>query len=99
MLRELIVTNGGSKPRVVLAATHDVELVDLLADLYVAHYFGDEIGVHGLTFDHRLRAGRATTRNAIALLGLYGAPGGLITTAIACAERLDRERGRTTPGR
>jgi len=45
----------------------------------------------GLTFDHRLRSGRATSRNAIVLLRLNGAPPALV-------ERAERNVGRrSTP--
>ena len=62
-------------------------------------HFGDATGEGGLTFDHRLQQGRATTRNAIALLRLYGAPQGLIVRALACAADLDRQRGTTIVSR
>jgi len=41
----------------VLAATHDGELVDLLAPLYAAYHFGDAVGDSGLIFGHRLQPG------------------------------------------
>ena len=53
----------------------------------------------GLVFDHRLVPGQATTRNAIALLRLHGAPEALTTSALACAAELDRQRGTTVVGR
>ena len=49
----------------------------------------------GLVFDHRLRPGPATSRNAIALLRIHGAPQTLLDRALACASTLDRERGIT----
>jgi DNA mismatch repair ATPase MutS len=93
VLRELLVPGGRTSVHVALAATHDGELVDLLPDVYTAHHFGDELGPGGLEFDHRLRPGPATTRNAIALLRLHGAPEGLVARAVACAQALDRQRG------
>jgi DNA mismatch repair ATPase MutS len=99
VLQELVAGSGGPKPHVVLAATHDGELVDLLPDRYAAHHFGDAIGPAGLTFDHRLKPGPATTRNAIALLQLHGAPEALIRRALTCAETLDRQRGTSLAGR
>src|SRR6185503_2714508 len=85
VLRELIAGPDRPKPHVALAATHDAELVDLLSDIYTACHFGDAVGADGLAFDHRLQPGRATTRNAIALLRLHGAPEALITRALTCA--------------
>jgi DNA mismatch repair ATPase MutS len=77
----------------VLAATHDGELVELLAERYAAFHFGDAVADDGLVFDHRLRPGPASTRNAIALLRLHGAPASLVRDALACAAVLDAERG------
>ena len=99
VLRELLVRGGRTSTHVALAATHDGELVELLPEVYSAHHFGDELGPNGLEFDHRLQAGPATTRNAIALLRLHGASDDLIARALACAEALDRQRGVTLRGR
>jgi hypothetical protein len=94
VLQELLVANSGaSKPHIVFAATHDGELVDLAA-AYDAYHFGDAIGPDGLMFDYRLQGGAATTRNAIALLRLHGAPQTLVNRAVTTAEMLDRQRGR-----
>lgn len=99
VLQELIAGSGRQKPHLVIAATHDAELVDLLAPAYRSHHFGDSIAADGLTFDHQLRPGPATTRNAIALLRLHGAPEDLIRRALASAAMLDRQRGTTMQGR
>ena len=99
VLRELLRSDRHAPLHVVLAATHDSELVDLLAPLYAAHHFGDAVGDNGLIFDHRLQPGRATTRNAIALLRLHGAPETLVTAALSRAAALDRERGNALLGR
>lgn len=40
VLRELVTDANRQKPHVVLAATHDAELVDLLSDIYAAYHFG-----------------------------------------------------------
>jgi DNA mismatch repair ATPase MutS len=96
VLRELLLNRPDhEKHHVALAATHDGELVDLLADAFDAWHFGDSIGPDGLAFDHRLRTGPATSRNAIALLRLSGAPETLVHRATKSADRLDRERGVT----
>jgi hypothetical protein len=95
VLQQLIGNARGAKPHIVLAATHDSELVELTSHAFDAYHFGDALGPEGLTFDHRIQHGPATTRNAIALLALHGAPEGLLTQAIATAEMLDRQRGIT----
>lgn len=80
-------------------ARDDGELVDLLTDTYAAVHFGDAVGDNGLVFDHRLRPGPATTRNAIALLRIHGAPNALLARASECAALLDVHRGATLLGR
>jgi len=100
VLAELVAGDyGHRKPHIALAATHDAELVDLLAESFDPYHFGDSMGPEGLVFDHVLKSGRATTRNAIALLRLHGAPESLIQRATASAGRLDRERGLTVESR
>ena len=83
---------GPDRPHVVLAATHDAELVELLRERYEVFHLGDALGPNGLTFDYRLTPGPATSRNAIALLKLNGAPESLIADAFERAVELDRQR-------
>jgi DNA mismatch repair ATPase MutS len=85
VLTELLVDATDVRPHIVLAATHDGELVDLLRGSYAAYHFGDAIGPNGLTFDYHLLPGPATTRNAITLLQLQGAPESLVNRALARA--------------
>ena len=91
VLRTLLQQNH---PHVVLAATHDGELVELLHDTYVVFHLGDAIGPDGLSFDYHLTPGPATSRNAIALLKLNGAPESLVTHAMSRAAELDQRRAR-----
>jgi DNA mismatch repair ATPase MutS len=96
VLQQLLQTAGGAPAsHVVLAATHDRELVDLTAATYAVCHFGDSVGAEGLTFDYRLQPGPATSRNAIALLRLSGAPETLLQQAETTAAELDRVRGDT----
>jgi hypothetical protein len=87
-----LITPG--KAHVVLAATHDGELVELLCDDYAVCHFGDAIGPDGLVFDYHVTSGPATSRNAIALLRLNGAPESLVARALARAAALDVQRQR-----
>jgi hypothetical protein len=83
-----------NQAHVIVTATHDGELVDLLRHSYVSYHFSDSLGPTGLVFEYRLQPGPATTRNAITLLKLHGAPDGLVSRALARAAELDRERSR-----
>ena len=83
--------DGSPAPHVVLAATHDQELVALVTGWYVAYHFADSIDDEGLAFDYQLQPGVASKRNAIRLLKMRGAPEPLITRAIRRAAALDRQ--------
>jgi len=89
VLRALVSTADPGGSTVVLTATHDGELVEMLEDVYEAVHFGDRVGTEGLEFDYRLREGPATSRNAIALLRLQGAPPELVERAERTARELD----------
>jgi hypothetical protein len=84
--------DGSASPHIVLAATHDQELVDLLDGLYAPFHFTDTIDDAGLSFDYQLQPGASTTRNAIALLRLRGAPAELVARALERATELDHAR-------
>jgi hypothetical protein len=93
VLLELVSAEDGVKPHVVIAATHDAELVDLLAGCYVPCHFADRLGPQGMVFEYLLRAGPATTRNAIELLRVLDAPERVVARALARASVLDKQRG------
>lgn len=86
------------KPHVVVAATHDQELVDLLDGRYAPFHFSDAVDDAGLTFDYRLRPGPATTWNAISLLRLRGAPPELVRRAMARAQSVLAQRAGVSAG-
>jgi len=70
-----------------LAATHDVELCDLLSGVYRMFHFTEQIGAETMLFDYKLRSGPATSRNAINLLRLMGFDETLVENAHARANR------------
>ena len=79
-------------PHIVLAATHDIELAELLrGDGYELHHFREEVADGRLVFDYCLHTGPLTTRNAIRILELYDYPPELI------AEAYDAKGRRTGP--
>jgi DNA mismatch repair ATPase MutS len=65
----------------VVVATHDLELVPQLSPDFAAMHFGDRIEADRLVFDYRLHPGVASTRNAIALLQILGAPAAVVERA------------------
>ena len=54
------------------AATHDIELSYILEGIYENYHFEEKILENDVVFDYLLRGGRATSRNAIALLEMIG---------------------------
>lgn len=69
------------------AATHDVELTELLGTEYDNYHFEEEIIDGDIRFQYRLLSGKATTRNAIKLLGVMGYEESIISNAEERAER------------
>ena len=80
-----------SLPHVVIAATHDRELVDFLRDTYDACHFSDVVGSDGLSFDYRLRIGlRRTLGTRSRSLSGKGAPTSVVRRARRRAAELER---------
>lgn len=72
------------------AATHDIELSYILEKSYENYHFEEEICEKDVKFNYLLRRGRATSRNAIALLEMIGYPRRVVEGAREAA--LDFER-------
>ncbi len=58
----------------VIAATHDLELTNLVNEKYNNYHFKETIEKNDIKFDYILREGPCTTRNAIAILKHLGYP-------------------------
>ncbi|MGB7212850.1 MAG: hypothetical protein WBC97_09490 [Gemmatimonadales bacterium] len=89
VLKALLADGDDGNSHAVIVATHDGELVSMLAGLYAPVHFSETIGPEGLSFDYQCRPGPASTRTAIALLESTGAPKEVIEAARARAEELD----------
>lgn len=71
---------------ICFAATHDIELTHLLEDVYCNYHFAEEIEDNDIFFSYKILDGRATTRNAIKLLGIMGYDDRILREAEAMAE-------------
>ena len=60
------------KNALCFAATHDIELTELLKEQYDNYHFEEQVEEDDVIFDYRLREGKAMTRNAIKLLHMIG---------------------------
>lgn len=58
----------------VLAATHDIELSNLLNISFTNYHFNESIKDDSIAFDFKIKPGKANTRNAIELLRLTQFP-------------------------
>ena len=71
------------------AATHDLELTEILKNYYENVHFEESIENNDIVFPYRLQKGKATTRNAIALLSIMGYDSAITDNARAQAQRFE----------
>ena len=77
-----ILSYLNSEKNTVLVATHDIELTELLEkEHYKLYHFSEVIKSNNLFFDHEIKEGKLTTRNAIQILNIYKYPSEIITAA------------------
>ena len=74
----------------VFAATHDLELAELLKDSYDNYHFEGVLTEEDVRFDYRLKEGPSETRNAIGLLRRFSYDHAITEQAEAMAERFIR---------
>jgi hypothetical protein len=82
----------GTKNHVVLVATHDIELADMLEDRYELYNFCENVSNDKLDFDFKLKRGIVATGNAIKLLGISGYPESIVSGAAALSKQLENKR-------
>lgn len=80
-----------SKYATVVAATHDIELTELLSE-YTNYHFEEQIEEDDIKFDYKLKLGRAESRNAIAILNLMGYPNEIIEGSYKLAKDLEDKK-------
>ena len=73
------------------AATHDIELTSILEKYYSNYHFEEEVSDDDILFNYKLFKGRATSRNAIKLLGIIGYDKEIIQTSELMAEAFSRD--------
>lgn len=81
-----ILASLGTSGILCFAATHDIELTDLLGDRFDNYHFEEEVKEGDVVFNYRILSGKATTRNAIRLLELMGYDERIIRLANTQAE-------------
>ncbi|MDO5715500.1 MAG: DNA mismatch repair protein MutS [Tissierellia bacterium] len=76
----------------VIAATHDIELTELLDREYQNFHFEEQIIQQDIVFDYQLKKGPATSRNAIAILASKNYPKEIIDQAYALAKKMEEKK-------
>lgn len=84
ILQELAGRNG-----YCFAATHDLELTEILKNYYENVHFEESIENNDIVFPYRLQKGKATSRNAIALLSIMGYDSAITNKAQNQAQRFE----------
>jgi hypothetical protein len=79
-----ILSYLNSNKNTVFVSTHDIELTTLLEkEHYKQYHFSEAIEKSNLFFDHKIKEGKLTTRNAIRILDIYEYPAEIIQDAKA----------------
>ncbi len=72
------------------AATHDIELTEMLEGYYDNYHFSEEVFEDNISFSYKLLKGAATTRNAIKLLKIMGYDDAITESAEHNAESFEK---------
>ncbi|MDF2510287.1 MAG: hypothetical protein K0S04_153 [Herbinix sp.] len=81
-----ILADIARKNALVFAATHDIELTQVLEKHYSNYHFQERIEDHEVLFDYKLYEGKAVSKNAIKLLDMLKFPKEITAAAEASAE-------------
>lgn len=85
ILKSLSAING-----YCFAATHDIELTEILQQYYDNYHFEEEMSQDDIHFSYCLFEGKATTRNAIKLLDIMGYGKNITENANILAEAFEK---------
>ena len=73
---------------IVVASTHDIELVKMLEDEYDLYHFTETVDDNKLYFDHKIKRGSLKTKNAIKILEIYNYPAQITSEAKSISKTL-----------
>jgi Mismatch repair ATPase (MutS family) len=76
-----ILSYLNSQNCIVIVASHDIELTQILKNVYKNYHFSETILENDITFDYKIREGASTSKNAIKLLEYVGFPEEIIENA------------------
>lgn len=73
----------------IIAATHDIELTEVLAHQYANYHFNEHVTDGEIVFDYHIKEGPANTRNALELIRIMQFPNRIYTDAQAYVKQLE----------
>lgn len=85
-----ILKSLADKNALCFAATHDIELTNILENIYSNYHFTEDVKDDDVLFSYRLLSGRATSRNAIKLLNIIGFDKEIVNEAENMASNFSR---------
>ncbi|MBQ3933143.1 MAG: hypothetical protein II653_05270 [Lachnospiraceae bacterium] len=71
------------------AATHDIELTEILENVFSNYHFTEEVEENDIHFSYKILTGKATSRNAIKLLQIMGFEKNIVDNAMSMSERFE----------
>lgn len=74
------------KNSLILVASHDIELTELLKNEYENYHFREDVLDEGIVFDYKIHSGPSKTRNAIKLLEHLGYEKEIVENSVALSE-------------
>ena len=77
---------------ICVAATHDLELTEILRTQYLSNHFSEQITSAGMLFDYKLKAGPSQSKNAIKLLAFFDYPEAVVNNANELAQTIDAKK-------
>lgn len=87
-LSKAILQNLSSAENIIIASSHDIELIELLNNEFELYHFTERITDNNLHFDHKIKSGPLRTRNAIKIIELEGFPIEIVKDAKSVAQDL-----------
>lgn len=86
-----ILKNLASDDTLVFAATHDIELTDLLDGQYTNYHFDEDFVDDDVVFNYLIKDGKATSKNAIKLLSVMGFDNSVVSESQTLADKFLKE--------
>ena len=91
-LAKAILNYLNNTDNIVIASSHDLELIDLLPSQFDMFYFSETIQDDVLLFDHSIKPGFLKTTNAIKMVELEGFPKSIVDEAYEIAGQFKNDK-------